>query len=142
MRRINLKLWLRLLLLLIIVYLTINILSELIFYYFVPVRTYRFCPIIGLFYLVTGIIVNFSLFYYRNTTQLKLLNIYMSGRIIKLALTVLFLVLYIYFLHPQKVAFVLTTIANYFIFSGLELYIYSLYNKRLAKHEKRQKKRP
>jgi hypothetical protein len=138
MHRINLKLWVRILLLLIATYITISILSEVIFYYFVPIRTYRFWPVIGLFYLITGIIVNFSLFYYRDTTQIKLLNIYMGGRIIKLALTILFLVLYVYLMHLQKEAFVLTMIINYFIFSGLELYIYSLYNKRLAKHEKKK----
>lgn len=139
MRLRKLKLGIRILLLLTATYVAVSFITEVIFYYIVPTKDLKLYPIIGLFYLVTGIIVNYSLIHYRNTSQIKLLNVYMGGRIIKLFLTILFLVLYIYFFNPYKKAFALTMIANYFVFSGLELYIYSLYNKRLINHEKKHK---
>lgn len=139
MRSIKLKLGIKILLILSSTYIGISIITGLIFYYLVPIKDFKSYPAIGLFYLVTGIIFNYSLIHYRNTSQTQLLNIYMGGRMVKLTLTVLFLILYLYFFHPYKTAFALTVIANYFVFSGLELYIYSMYNKRLIKHEKKQK---
>lgn len=139
MRSIKLKLGIKILLLLTTTYLVISIATGFIFYYLIPSEYFKYYPFVGLFYLLTGYMFYYSMIRSRNTTQVKLLNVYMAGRMIKLFLTILFLTLSIYFLHPHKRAFALMVIGNYIVFSGLELHIYSLFNKRLIKHEKKQK---
>lgn len=139
MRSIKLKLGIKILLLLVAAYAGISIITGLIFYFLIPSKYFDLYPAIGLFYLITGIIFYYSMIHNRNTSQVKLLNVYMIGRVIKLFFTTLFLILYIKFFNPQKMVFAIMMICNYFVFAGLELYTYSLFNKRLIKHEKKQK---
>lgn len=139
MRSIKIKLGIKILLLLTATYFAISLCTGLIFHFWVPTEHFEYYPFVGLFYLLTGYLFYYSMIRNRNTTQIKLLNVYMAGRMIKLFLTILFLILSIYFLHPHKRAFALMVIGNYIVFSGLELYTYSLFNKRLIKHEKKQK---
>lgn len=139
MRSLKIKLGIKILLLLSATYIAVSIITGLVVYYLIPINDFKAYPVIGLFYLATGIVMNYALIHYRNTTQVKLLNVYMGGRMIKLFLTILFLILFTYYFSPYKKAFALTTIAYYFVFSGLELFIYSIYNKRLIKHEQKHK---
>lgn len=135
----RIRLGIRILLLLCAFYIAISVIIEAIFHFFFPTGYCSQHFIIGLFFLVSGVIFNYSMIYYRNTDQTRLLNVYMTGRMIKFFFTILFLFFSIYYFKPNKTAFALITLVNYFIFSALELYIYSLYNKRLIKHEKKQK---
>ena len=136
----KLKLGIKILLLLSITYISVSIITEVVYYYLVPAKYYELFPAIGAFYLVTGVISYYSMVRYRNSSHDKLLNVYMYGRMLKLFLTIFFLIFYIFLVEPQnKRAFALTMIANYLVFSGLELYIYSLFNKRLTKHENKHK---
>jgi len=135
----KLKLGIRILLLLSATYIAVSVITEVVYYFLVPASYYELYPAIGIFYLVTGIILYYALVRYRNTSHNELLHIYMYGKMVKLFLTIFFLIFYIYVLDPHKKAFALTMLANYLVFSGLELYIYFLFNKRLTKHEKKQK---
>ena len=136
----KLKLGIKILLLLSITYLAVGIATEVVYYFLVPAGYFELFPSIGVFYLFLGIISYYSLVRYRNTSQTQLLNIYMFGRVSKLFLTLFFVIVYIIIFEPHKKAFALTMIANYIVFSGLELYIYSLFIRRMTKHEKRHKK--
>ena len=136
----RLKLGIRILLLLSATYIVAGVATEVVYYFLVPAQYFELYPGIGVFYLVMGIISFFSLIRYRNTSQTHLLNVYMFGRVVKLFLTIFFLIFYIFVFDPHKKAFALTMLANYVVFSGLELYIYSLFIRRMTKHEKKHKK--
>ena len=134
------KLGVKILLLLCITYLAVAIATEVVYYFLVPAAYFEFYPAIGVFYLIMGIISFYTLVYHRNTSQAHLLNVYMLGRVVKLFFTIFFLIFYIYVFDPHKKAFALTMLAFYIVFSGLDLYIYSLFIRRMTKHEKKHKK--
>ena len=134
------KLGIKILLLLCVTYITVAIVTEAIYYFLVPASYFELYPTVGAFYLVMGIISFYTLVYYRNTSQTHLLNVYMFGRMVKLFSTIFFLVFYIYVFDPHKKTFALSMLANYVAFSGLDLYIYSLFIRRMSKHEKKHKK--
>ena len=136
----KLKLGIRVLLLLCITYIAVAAATEVVYYFLVPAKYFELFPEIGVFYLAMGIIYYFTLIYYRNTTQTHLLNIYMFAKMAKLFLTLLFIVIYIFLFDPHKTAFAMTMLANYLVFSGVDLYIYSLFIRRMTKHEKKHKK--
>ena len=136
----KLKLGIKVLLLLFVTYIAVAIVTEVVYYFLVPAKYFELFPTIGAFYLVLGVIFYFTLVYYRNTTQTHLLNVYMFGRMVKLFLTLLFIIIYIFIFDPHKTAFALTMFANYIVFSGLDLYTYSLFIRRMTKHEKKYKK--
>ena len=141
MRTKKIKLGIRILLILSATYIGVCILTEVVYYFLVPEQYYGLYPAVGGFYLAMGIISYYSMVHYRNTSHDHLLHVYMFGRMIKLFLTIFFLLFYIYVIAPgNKKAFALTMIAYYIVFSGLELYIYSLFNNRITKHEKKHKK--
>ena len=134
------KLGIKVLLLLCITYIAVAIVTEIVYYFLVPAQYFELFPEIGIFYLILGIIFFYTLVYYRDTTQTHLLNVYMFAKMVKLFLTFLFIIIYIFILDPHKRAFAMTMLANYIVFSGLDLYIYSLFIRRLTKHDKKHKK--
>ena len=136
----KLKLGIKVLLLLSATYICVSIITEVIYYFLVPAAYFEFYPAIGVFYLVMGIVSFYTLAYHRNTSQAHLLNVYMLARVVKLFFTIFFLIFYIYVFEPHKKAFALTMLAFYIVFAGLDLYIYSLFIRRMTKHEKKQKK--
>ena len=140
MRSRKLKLGIKVLLLLCVTYIAVAIATETVYYFLVPTAYFELYPAIGTFYLIMGIISFCTLVYHRNTSQTHLLNVYMFGRMVKLFSTIFFLIFYIYAFDPHKKAFALTMLAYYIVFSGLELYIYSLFIRRMTKHEKKHKK--
>ena len=141
MKAKKIKLGIRILLILSISYIAVCILTEAMYYFLVPERYYASYPAIGGFYLVMGVISFYSMVHYRNTSHDHLLHVYMFGRMIKFFLTVFFLLFYIFFVSPDnKKAFAMIMITYYIVFSGLELYIYSLFNNRITKHENKHKK--
>ena len=137
----KLKLGIKILLLLSATYIFIGVATEVVYYFLVPEGYFVLFPEIGVFYLFLGIISYYAMVHYRNTSQTQLLNVYMFGKMVKLFLTLLFLIIYIFLFDPHKKAFALTMLSNYLVFSALELYIYSLFIRRLTKHEKKHKKR-
>ena len=137
----KLKLGIKALLLLSVTYIAVAIATEVVYYFLVPAQYFELFPEIGLFYLVLGIIFFYTLVYYRNTSQTHLLNVYMFTKMVKLFLTLLFIIIYIFIFDPHKRAFAMTMLANYIVFSGMDLYIYSLFIRRMTKHEKKHKKK-
>ena len=141
MRTKKLKLGIKILLMLCVTYIGISVLTEVVYYFVVPEQYFKAYPSIGVFYLVMGIISYYSMVHHRNTSHDYLLNVYMFGRMIKFFTTVFFLLFYIFIIDPDnKKAFALTMIVYYIVFSGLELYIYTLFNHRISKHEEKHKK--
>ena len=134
------KLGIKILLLLCVTYIAVAIATEVVYYFLVPAKYFELFPEIGVFYFVLGFIFFFTLVHYRNTTQTHLLNVYMFAKMVKLFLTLLFIIIYIFLFDPHKRAFAMTMFANYVVFSGLDLYIYSLFIRRMTKHEKKHKK--
>jgi len=134
------KLGIKILLILCVTYIAVAIVTEVVYYFLVPAKYFELFPEIGVFYFVLGFIFFFTLVHYRNTTQTHLLNVYMFAKMVKLFLTLLFIIIYIFLFDPHKRAFAMTMFANYIVFSGLDLYIYSLFIRRMTKHEKKHKK--
>ena len=134
------KLGIKILLLLCATYIAVGIATEVAYYFLVPAKYFELFPEIGVLYLILGIIFFYTLVHYRNTTQTHLLNVYMFSKMVKLFLTLLFIVIYIFVFDPHKREFAMTMFANYIVFSGLDLYIYSLFIRRMTKHEKKHKK--
>jgi hypothetical protein len=135
----KLKLGIKALLLLCVTYIAVAIATEVAYYFLVPAKYFELFPGIGVFYLILGVIFFYTLVHYRNTTQTHLLNVYMFAKMVKLFLTLIFIVIYIFIFDPHKRAFAMTMLANYIVFSGMDLYIYSLFIRRLTKHEKKHK---
>jgi hypothetical protein len=141
MKTKKIKLGIRILLILSITYIGVCVLTEAVYYFLVPERYYASYPAIGGFYLVMGVISYYSMVHYRNTSHDHLLHVYMFGRMVKFFLTMFFLLFYIFIIAPDnRKAFAMITIVYFFVFSGLEMYIYSLFNNRITKHEKKHKK--
>ena len=140
MHRLLLKLKLKIFILLIITYLTVGLVSTVIFSFLLPENYFHAYPAIGLFYLVTGVLLNMSLNRARWEKPDKLLNIYMMGRMIKFVLTIVFLLVGGAMLGPgpERKTFALSLICNYFVYTGLELYIYYQYNKRITRNAKKK----
>ena len=133
----KLKLGIKALLLLCVTYIAVAIATEIAYYFLVPAKYFELFPEIGVFYLILGVIFFYTLVHYRNTTQTHLLNVYMFAKMVKLFLTLIFIIIYIFIFDPHKKAFAMTMLANYIVFSGMDLYIYSLFIRRLTKHEKK-----
>ena len=140
MNKRKFKLGVKILIILSIAYIAVAAATELVYYFLVPAKYFELFPEIGVFYLILGVIFYYTLVHYRNTTQTHLLNVYMSAKMVKLFLTLLFIIIYIFLFDPHKKAFAMTMLANYIVFSGVDLYNYSLFIRRMTKHEKKQKK--
>ncbi|MCD8263871.1 MAG: hypothetical protein LUD02_06675 [Tannerellaceae bacterium] len=63
------------------------------------------------------------------------MNVYMLGKVIKFVATLFLLVLYVMLGGEAKIAFGISLMGNFIIFSILEIYIYYLYNKRLNRRK-------
>ena len=140
MNKRKFKLGVKILIILSIAYIVVAAVTELVYYFLVPAKYFELFPEIGVFYLILGVIFYYTLVHYRNTTQTHLLNVYMSAKMVKLFLTLLFIIIYIFLFDPHKKAFAMTMLANYIVFSGVDLYNYSLFIRRMTKHEKKHKK--
>ncbi len=136
MHKLLLKLRLKIYTLLIISYLAVGLLSTVVFSVLLPENYFRAYPAIGIFYLVTGLLLNMSLDRTRWQRPDKLLNIYMMGRMVKFVLTIVFLLVGGGLISsvPERKTFAISLVCNYFVYTGLELYIYYQYNKRITRN--------
>lgn len=129
------KLGIRLLLLLVAIYGGVGIVLGVILRLAVPGLYFSHFPLIPLFYLVTGVILNFALDAIRSKHPDRLVNMFMFMRMVKLVLTVAFLGIYDRFIGEDKMKFALTLVLFYLIYMSLESYLFYLYEKRRKKHE-------
>jgi hypothetical protein len=132
----KLQLILKMFLLLSAVYLAIGLVSGLIFYFFMPHYYFKLYPAIVVFYWISGVLLNFLLEKNRHKKPDVVLNVYMMGRMIKFLFTIVFLLIYVLSGGPYKGPFAIVLMCNYFIYTGLELYIYYLYTKLERNHAK------
>lgn len=132
------RLGIRLLLLLTAIYTSVGVLLGVILKLLAPQLYFSYFPLIPLFYLVTGVILNFVLDECRTKRPEKLVNVFLTMRVIKLLLTVAFLAVYDKFIGEHRIRFALTLVLFYFIYTSLESYFFYLYEKRRKKHENKQ----
>jgi hypothetical protein len=123
-----------------LVYLSIGGLGELIFYFLFPTHFFKLYFVIILFYWIVGITTNFFLDRTCTSKNDKLLTIFMLSRMVKFFLTIVFLAVMIkvVFSNKDQIAFAIAVMANYVLYTSLELYIYYLYNKRSIHNAKEQ----
>lgn len=120
------------------VYLGIGLLSGVIYYFFISQYYFNFYPAIIAFYWIGGVALNAILALSHNTKPDRLLNIYMMGRMIKFLLTIIFLLVYVLCTSENRVPFAMALMANFFLYTGLEIFIYYLYTKPALKNEKEE----
>jgi hypothetical protein len=114
----------------------VGLLSGMIFYFFISQYYFNFYPAIIAFYWIGGVILNAILARSHDTKPDKLLNIYMMGRMIKFLLTIIFLLVYVLCATENRVPFAIALMSNFFIYTGLEIFIYYLYTKPALKNAK------
>lgn len=132
---VKFKLNIRLYLLIIGAYLVTGIIGALIFIYLIPLDYYSLYPTVPSFYLITGLMLNYALDRCRSWNPDQLTNVYMMCRMVKFLLTIIFLLVCIHFVGDDRKSFAISLIFNYLLYTGLELYIFYLYNKRSKKYE-------
>ncbi len=130
----RLKLHLKMYLLLTLVYIGVALVSMGLLYLFTPTRYFGVFPVIDVFYWLCGMGMTFFLdrSRRRHKSADKLLNVFMISRGVKFLLTIVLLVVGVKVLELHRLTFVISLMCNYFIYSGLELYIYHRYNKRVT----------
>lgn len=133
------SLGIRMLLLLTVIYTSVGVLLGVILKFLVPQLYFAHFPLIPLFYLVTGVILNFVLDECRSKRPDRLVNVFMIMRGVKLLLTVVFLAVYEKYIGEHRTRFALTLVLFYFIYMSLESYLFYLYEKRRKKHANEQK---
>jgi hypothetical protein len=136
MHKIRIRLLGKLFLLLTGTYLSIGIITGLVFYFLLPAEYIPLYYTIVLFFWLIGMRLNYAFHRRRHASAEKLLNIFLLARMIKFFCTVAFLLLYVLLGGKEKKAFAICLMSNYMIYSTLEVYIYHLYNKRITEHEK------
>lgn len=132
------RLSVRLLFLLAVVYIGVGVGVGLILRIFVPWLYFQHFPMVPAFFLITGIVLNFVLDRCRNQRPDQLVNLFMMMRMVKLVLTVIFLVVYDKFIGEHRFKFALTLVLFYLIYMSLESYLFYLYEKRRKKYENKQ----
>lgn len=123
----------KILITLILSYTAIGVVSWAVFYLLIPQYYFDFYPVIGIFYWVSGVILNYSLDRYCVKRPSKMLNAYMMIRLIKFLLTIAFLFVGVKFAKAPTAPFAISLMCNYFMYTALELYIYNAYNKQIAR---------
>lgn len=133
------KIWLTLRLTIIVttVYTLVGVAAWALFKFIIPQQHFGYFPSIGIFFLANGLLLNYVLNATKNSHPKHLLNVYMLSRVIKLMLTVIFLLFYVKLVGESNVAFAITLMAFYIVYMILELYIYFLYEKRRKANEKK-----
>ncbi|MDH6535466.1 hypothetical protein D0T51_09470 [Parabacteroides sp. 52] len=128
------KLKIKLFILVVTVYTAVGILGEIILGFLLPKEYFGLYPAIGFFYLIMGLILTYTLDRYRKTHPDKLMNVFMTVKMIKFVFTIIFLILYVTHEPEIKMQFSISLMCNYFIYSLIEMYIYYLYNKKITQN--------
>ncbi|WP_106831826.1 hypothetical protein [Parabacteroides pacaensis] len=128
----------RLLLLLTVIYTSVGVILGVGLKLFLPWLYFAHFPLIPLFYLITGVILNFVLDQCRSKRPERLINAFMIMRMVKLILTVAFLAIYDKFIGEHRIKFAITLVLFYVIYMSLESYLFYLYEKRRKKYENKQ----
>ncbi len=129
-----LKLKLRIYIMLTVIYLIVGSISVTVFHYLIPERYFGLYPALGVFYWLSGMVLNFLLDRCRSKHLNHCMNTFMMHKVVKFSLTVLILFIYVFTYPENKMQFGITLMAYYLTFSFVELYIYFIYNKKMTKH--------
>ena len=121
-------------LLLSVVYLVIGMGGGFILESFISDEYFRIYPAIIIFFWAFGLVLNLAM--EGKNVYSDLFQIFFNGKILKLLFTFIFLVVYVYATDAEKKPFAISLMCNYLIYTILEIYIFSLYSKRIAKNEK------
>lgn len=135
MNKLYFKIQSRIYLLITLSYLVLGLSCSLLFYLFLPEKYFGFYPLIGVFYWACGMALNFYLHRCRSNHPDKLVNIFMTVRMVKFVFTVVILVIAFKLIGVARLPFVIALMSNYLIFIVLELYIFNCYNKRIHRND-------
>lgn len=125
------KLRFRIFIRLTLLYLAVGLLSVVVFKWLLPEAYFSAYPLIGFFFWALGMIFNYQLNRTRFENPNKIAYVYMWFRMAKLLITIAVIAVSGLIIEDYKTSFVISVIANYLIYSIVELYIYYIYNKRL-----------
>lgn len=128
----------RLFFLLAAIYIGVGVVAGGILRIFLPWLYFKQFPLIPAFFLVTGVVLNFTLDRCRSRRPAQLVNVFMMMRIVKLVLTVVFLGVYDKLVGEHRMKFALTLVLFYLIYMSLEPYLFYLYEKRRKKYESKK----
>lgn len=126
------KLRLRIFVRLTLIYFAIALAGLVVFKWLVPEYYFKAYPLIGLFFWVLGMFLNFSLDRTRFSTPNRLAYVFMTFRIFKLVSTIVVIAISGYLAEHYRTTIVLSVVVNYFVYMLLELYIFYMYNKRVS----------
>jgi hypothetical protein len=113
-------------------YLAATLAGVLLLWLFTPERLFAVYPAVYVFYWLCGVAMTWFLDKCRANHHDRLLNVFMIFHGVKFLLTILLLIAGVLVLQLPKVVFSVSLIFNYFVYSGLELYIYHRYNHRVT----------
>jgi len=118
----------RVYLLLASVYLSVGVLSGLTLYLIFPKEYSPLYPAIIAFYFMVGVVLNYGLYLSRRKHANAMLNVFMMVRMVKLVLTIVFLLVGVMGLKYSRVPLAVSLMAGYFLSTGIELFIFHRYN--------------
>ena len=115
-------------LLLAAVYLALGVLSGFTLHLIFPEDYSSLYPAIITFYFMVGAALNYWLYWGHQRCATTMLNAFMMVRMVKLVLTIAFLLVGVMaFKHP-RVPLAISLMVGYFLSTGIELFIFHRYN--------------
>lgn len=129
------RLKLKIFLILTLNYIGIALVSGIILHFALKDSYLVWYPVVGAFYWLMGIGMNYFLDQSRMNNPDKIANVFMMTRASKLLFTVIFLILYSLISPETAPTFALIVVANYILCGMFEVYVFYLYNKRIKKKQ-------
>jgi len=128
------KLRVRMYVILTLLYLAVGMGGMLLFWLLAPHEyfEFRFFVWIDLFFWLCGMTLNFLLDRDRRRRPARMINTYMFFRFGQFVLMVALLALGMTALHFPRAPFAISLFGNYLLYSALEIYMFSRYNKRVS----------
>jgi len=114
----------RFLKILLIVYVAFGIIVGLILYYLLPQHYFNWYPVIPSYYSVIAVFLYRSLRHVREKNPTKIIQAYMMMRVIKLFVTILFVLLYNLYIDEKDEEFTIVISLFYFFYLVIETYFY------------------
>jgi len=114
----------RFIIMLLLTYVLSGIAGGLFLYYVLPEHYFGWYPVIPSYFTVLGVILYLSLIYYKKKDHLRMINVYMMMRGIKLLLTILSVLMYDMFVDESDYDFSIVTVFFYLYYLFIETYFY------------------
>ncbi|WP_080904718.1 hypothetical protein [Parabacteroides sp. Marseille-P3160] len=110
-----------------------GIIGGVILYDLLPSEYFIWYPWIPLFYITMGIMLIAILKYCEKQSNQMMLNIYLLTRVLKLFLTIILMILYVFYVEDHRESFLLTIGIFYIVYLILETKFFFTFEKSLKK---------